>query len=103
MDSLHVQPELVDIIHDGVYKTTHGVVVIDEFAGPVYITEEPEQTTDTRYKEWWTSPSDRKQGFLDMTDNMSDVVDAWAIYKDEVQCNHCYLMYHSRLGFCPNC
>jgi hypothetical protein len=103
VDSLHIEPELVDVVSDGVYRTTHGVLVLDEYAGPIYISEDYETSTDTRYKEWWTHPSDRKQGFLDMTDDMSDVVDAWAIYRKEVQCNVCNLMYHSRLGYCPNC
>lgn len=103
MNSLHVDTEIIDLIVDGVYKTNHGVVVMDEYAGPVFIKEDPEMSTDTRYKDWWTSPSDRKQGFLDLSDDLPEILDAWEHYKYKVICMNCNLQYHSRLGFCPNC
>ena len=49
------------------------------------------------------SPADRKHQMLDMTDNLSDVTDAWIIYQREIQCSRCNLMYHSAIGQCPNC
>jgi hypothetical protein len=49
------------------------------------------------------NPIDRKHQMLDMTDNLSDVTDAWIIYRREIQCSRCNLMYHSAIGECPNC